>query len=144
MRNLSIGAVARECGVASSALRFYEKEGLLPAPARKSGQRCYDEGVFARVEIIKLALEAGFSIAETRIFLSGFSKETPPAARWRALATRKLEELNALMDRTQQMRSLLESSFHCGCPSLEDCEKFLRARRRAGQSAARAAKPAGK
>jgi DNA-binding transcriptional MerR regulator len=121
--------VARESGIAASAIRFYEKESLLPVPARLRGQRRYDEGVFARIEIIKLALEAGFTIAETRSFLSGFSKETPPAARWRALAARKLEEVSELMQHAQQMKALLENSFHCNCPSLADCESFLRARR---------------
>ncbi|HET9390940.1 MAG TPA: MerR family DNA-binding transcriptional regulator [Steroidobacteraceae bacterium] len=143
MRYLSIGAVARECGIAPSAIRFYEKEGLLPAPGRQSGQRRYDEGVFARLEIIGLALDAGFTVGETRMFLSGFSRDTPPAARWRALAARKLEEVNALMQRAQQMKSLLESSFHCHCPSLQDCETFLRERRAAGaQRPARQAKAA--
>lgn len=143
MRYLSIGAVARECGMAPSAIRFYEKEGLLPVPARRSGQRRYDEGVFARLEIIRLALDAGFTVGETRMFLSGFSKDTPPAARWRALATRKLDEVSALMQRAQQMKSLLESSFHCQCPSLQDCETFLRTRRAAAaQRSVREAKPA--
>lgn len=144
MRTLAIGAVARECGIAASAIRFYEKEGLLPAPARLRGQRRYDEGVFARIEIIKLALEAGFTIGETRTFLSGFSKETPPAARWRTLAARKLEEVSALMLRAQQMKALLESSFRCKCPSLEDCESFLRERRGAARRSARAQKPSGR
>jgi len=125
MRELSIGQVARRSGLPASTLRFYEKAGLLPAPPRKSKQRRYSESVFGRIRIIKLALEAGFTIGETRVFLSGFSKETPPAARWRALAARKLEEVNALMERTRQMKSLLETSFHCGCPRIEDCERLI-------------------
>ncbi|TLY82063.1 MAG: MerR family transcriptional regulator [Gammaproteobacteria bacterium] len=135
MRELSIGEVAREAGMPASTLRYYEKAGLLPAPPRRSGQRCYSEAVFGRINLIRLALEAGFSIGETRVFLSGFSEQTPPAARWRALATRKLEEVNALMDRAQRMKSLLETSFRCRCLRLEDCEKFLRtAKRRQGRS----------
>jgi MerR family transcriptional regulator, redox-sensitive transcriptional activator SoxR len=130
MREYSIGEVARETGLATSALRFYEKEGLLPVPARKSRQRRYDETVFGRIYVIKAALDAGFTIAETRLFLSGFSRETPPATRWRALAVRKLEEVDALMERAQRMKSLLETSFHCGCPRLEDCERFIIAAKR--------------
>jgi MerR family redox-sensitive transcriptional activator SoxR len=127
LRELSIGEVARETGLRASALRFYEKSGILPAPPRRSKQRRYDEAVLGRIYIIKLALEAGFTIAETRMFLSGFSKETPPAKRWRALAERKLDEVNALMERAQKMKLLLETSFHCGCPRLEDCERLLQA-----------------
>ena len=132
MREYSIGEVAREAGLAASALRFYEKEGLLAAPPRKSKQRRYDETIFGRIYVIKAALDAGFTIAEARLFLSGFSRETPPAARWHALASRKLDEVNALMERAQRMKVLLETSFHCGCPRLEDCERLIRAARRAG------------
>jgi MerR family redox-sensitive transcriptional activator SoxR len=129
MREYSIGEVARETGLAASALRFYEKEGLLQAPTRKSKQRRYEDSVFGRIYVIKAALEAGFTISETRLFLSGFSRETPPAARWHVLASRKLEEVNALIDRAQRMKVLLETSFHCGCPRLEDCERLMRASR---------------
>jgi MerR family redox-sensitive transcriptional activator SoxR len=130
MRELSIGQVAREAGLSTSALRYYEKAGLLPAPPRRSRQRRYNEAVFGRIYLIRLALEAGFTIGETRLFLSGFSEQTPPAARWRALAARKLKEVDALMDRAQRMKLLLETSFQCRCPRLEDCEKFLRAAKR--------------
>jgi MerR family redox-sensitive transcriptional activator SoxR len=129
MREYSIGEVAREAGLAASALRFYEKEGLLPAPPRKSKQRRYDETVFGRIHVIKAALEAGFTIGETRLFLSGFARETAPAARWHTLASRKLDEVNALIARAQRMKALLETSFHCGCTRLEDCERLMRAAR---------------
>ena len=127
MREFSIGEVARATGLRASALRFYEKSGLLPAPPRRSKQRRYDETVFARIQIIRLALQAGFTIGETRMFLSGFSRETPPARRWRVLAARKLDEVNALMERAQQMKLLLETSFDCSCPSLDECERVIRA-----------------
>ena len=129
MREYSIGEVAREAGLAASALRYYEKEGLLPAPARRSKQRRYDESVFARLLVIRSALDAGFTIGETRQFLSGDS-QVPPSARWRALASRKLVEVDELMARAQRMKSLLETSFHCGCRRLEDCERYIREARR--------------
>jgi MerR family redox-sensitive transcriptional activator SoxR len=138
MREYSIGEVAREVGLAASALRFYEKEGLLPPPARRSKQRCYDDRVFGRIFVIRAAIDAGFTIGETRLFLSGFSKDTPPAARWRALASRKIVEVDALLARAQQMKSLLETSFHCGCPQLEDCERYIRAARRVRASGVKA------
>ncbi len=65
MRELSIGQVAREAGLSASALRYYEKAGLLPAPPRRSRQRRYSEAVFGRIYLIRLALEAGFTIGET-------------------------------------------------------------------------------
>ena len=130
MKELSIGEVARQAGLSASALRYYERAGLLPAPPRRSRQRRYTEAVFGRISLIRLALEAGFTIGETRLFLSGFSEQTPPAARWRTLAARKLQEVDALMDRARRMKLLLETSFQCHCPRLEDCEKFLRAAKR--------------
>jgi MerR family redox-sensitive transcriptional activator SoxR len=130
MRELSIGKVAQAAGMSASALRYYEKAGLLPPPPRRSRQRRYDESVFGRLELIRLALDAGFTIRETRTLLSGFAADTPPAARWRALAARKLPELEQAIERAQRMKLLLESGFRCRCPQLADCERYLSAARR--------------
>jgi len=78
-----------------------------------------------RAELIKLAVRSGFSIAETREFISGFTRQTPPAARWRALAQRKLAELEAEKARIEAMEGLLKASFRCACPTLEVCQRFL-------------------
>jgi MerR family redox-sensitive transcriptional activator SoxR len=130
MRELSIGEVAQAAGIAASALRYYEKVGLLPAPPRRSRQRRYDESVFGRIELIRVARDAGFTIRETRTFLSGFAADTPPAERWRALAERKLPEVERAIERTQRMKWLLESSFRCRCLQVADCERYLSAARR--------------
>lgn len=124
---LMIGDLARQAGVAASALRYYEKAGLLPAPARASKRRQYDAGVLGRIRIILLARDAGFSIRETRTFLNGFPVGTRPALRWRAMAKRKLGELDELTARISQMRSLLNASFDCECRLLEDCERLIAA-----------------
>src|SRR2546429_9029785 len=116
MRELSIGQVAREAGLSASALRYYEKAGLLPAPPRRSRQRRYNEVVFGRIYLIRLALEAGFTIGETRLFLSGFSEQTPPAARWRGLAGRQLEEGKAPVDPARRVETLLGASVFGPCP----------------------------
>jgi MerR family redox-sensitive transcriptional activator SoxR len=125
---MPIGELARAAGLAPSAIRYYEKAGLLPKPGRRSGQRRYGADSAARLRIIQLARDAGFTIAETRTFLAGFSPATTPATRWRALAERKLAELEAQSQRIARMRKLLESSFHCGCLRIEDCERAIAAR----------------
>jgi MerR family redox-sensitive transcriptional activator SoxR len=125
MPGISIGDVARRTGLAPSAIRFYEKAGLLPPPSRSSKQRRFDADAFGRIRIIQLAREAGFTIDETRIFLSGFPTDTRPAERWRALAVRKIDELDAQIARCGQMKTLLESSFRCGCVTLTDCERYV-------------------
>jgi DNA-binding transcriptional MerR regulator len=132
MTGLTIGELARQAGVAPSALRYYEKAGLLPSPARTSNRRQYDQAALGRIRIILLARDAGFSIGETRTFLSGFPLGTRPAFRWRAMARRKIAELDELTARLGQMRSLLDASFNCECRRLEDCERLIATRKCAG------------
>lgn len=125
MPGLSIGEVARRSGLATSALRYYEKAGLLAPPARASGQRRYESNVLGRIRIVQAARSAGFTIAETRVFLTGFAANVAPKARWRALADRKLAELNTLMKRVEAMKAVLETSFRCDCPQISDCERAI-------------------
>jgi MerR family redox-sensitive transcriptional activator SoxR len=125
---LTIGVVARQAGVAASALRYYEKAGLLPPPARASKRRRYDPQILGRIRIILLARDAGFTVRETRTFLSGFPLGTTPAVRWQSMAKQKLVELDALMKRVAEMKSLLEASFQCECRRLEDCERWIAAK----------------
>jgi MerR family transcriptional regulator, redox-sensitive transcriptional activator SoxR len=127
MSGMLIGEIARRTGLRPSAIRFYEKAALLPPPARLSKQRRYGLDAVGRLELIKLALRSGFSIAETREFISGFTRQTPPAARWRALAERKLVELEAERARIETMETLLKAGFRCECPTLEVCERVLMA-----------------
>jgi MerR family redox-sensitive transcriptional activator SoxR len=122
---LLIGEVARRAGLSTSALRYYERVGLLPPPARISKRRIYDSKVLGRIRIILLALDAGFTVKETKTFLSGYPLSTTPAERWRALAHKKLAELDAKMTRLVQMKSILNDSFHCRCLRMEDCEKYM-------------------
>jgi MerR family redox-sensitive transcriptional activator SoxR len=132
MTALTIGVVARQAGVAASALRYYEKAGLLPPPLRSSKRRVYDPQILGRIRIILLARQAGFSVRETQTFLSGFPLGATPAARWQSMAKQKLVELDALMKRVAEMKSLLEASFQCECRRLEDCERWIAAKKPGG------------
>ena len=67
MKSLGIGQVAERVGIATSAIRYYEAEGLLPRAERRSGRRVYDESVIERLAIIHLAKGAGFTVADTRV-----------------------------------------------------------------------------
>jgi DNA-binding transcriptional MerR regulator len=125
MQDIPIGEVARRTGLAPSAIRFYEKAGLLPPPPRNARRRRFDADAFGRIRIIQLAREAGFSIGETRLFLAGFPAGTRPADRWRELAARKIDELDAQIARCGEMKALLEASFRCDCPTLTDCERYV-------------------
>jgi MerR family redox-sensitive transcriptional activator SoxR len=122
---LLIGEVARRAGVSTSALRYYESVGLLPPPARISKRRSYESKVLGRIRIILLALDAGFTVKETKTFISAYPLSTTPAERWRVLAAKKLAELDAQMTRLTQMKLILNDSFQCRCMRIEDCEKYM-------------------
>src|SRR5579884_3205648 len=139
MAGLLIGELARQSGLAASTLRYYERVGLLPEPARTSRRRHYDRAILGRIRIILLARDAGFSIAETRTFLNGFPAGTTPALRWRTLAKRKIAELDELMARIAHMKRILDASFRCECRQLADCERLVTARADCGDPRARKA-----
>ena len=121
MQELAIGVVAKQAGIRPSALRYYESIGLLPAPKRINGRRSYDPTVVAMVKVIQLAQQAGFTVAEIQTLFHGFAAEATAGERWRALATHKLGEVDALIGRAQQMKSILATLLQCGCLQLEDC-----------------------
>jgi MerR family redox-sensitive transcriptional activator SoxR len=122
---LTIGEVARRAGVRPSALRYYERIGILPEPGRENGRRRYDQEVLHevldRLAIVRVAQQAGFTIAEIRTLLDGFSEDTPPSERWRCLAREKLHEVEALIGRAQGMKRVLERGLECECLRIEDC-----------------------
>src|SRR5215216_7182303 len=109
---MSIGQVASRAGVRPSALRYYEGVGVLPPPERENGRRRYDgellREVLDRLEVVRVAQQAGFTISEIRTLLDGFSEDTPPSERWRLLAEEKLPEVEALVQRALDMKRLLE------------------------------------
>lgn len=121
MKSLSIGEVAKRTGLRTSALRYYEEAGLLPAPARMSGRRCYDPDVVRRVDVLRFAQQAGFTLDEIKMLFHGFGVETPLSARWQALARKKLQELDVLAEGIKRMRHALELSLKCGCVRIEEC-----------------------
>ena len=132
--SLPIGEIARRANIAPSAIRYYERIGLLPRPPRAGGKRRYDASVLEWLSLIALAREAGFTMAEVKRLVSGFTPGTRPAARWQELATRKLAEIDALVARAERMRAVLRVALDCGCFRLEDCGALLAAGPVDGQS----------
>lgn len=121
MEMVGIGEIARQAGVAPSAIRYYERMGLLPVPSRVSGKRRYDLDMLRKLRVIRLAQHAGFTIAEIRTLLHEFPVNTPPSVRWQALAGHKITEIDAMMRQMQAMKTLLENTLQCACDTLEDC-----------------------
>ncbi len=121
MDRLSIGDVAQRARLNPSAIRYYERMGLLPEPARLNGRRRYDAGILKRLAIVRMAQEAGFTIEEIGTLVGGFPEGTPPGDRWRELARRKLPEVDALISRMLVVREVLEESLQCDCLTLDAC-----------------------
>ena len=120
---LTIGQVAAEAGVASSAIRYYERRGVLPQPDRVAGQRRYGRGTVERLGIIDTAQRAGFSLDEISGLLQG-ADDGRASERLRKLARRKLPEVEARIERAEAMRRWLEAAGDCGCESLDACALF--------------------
>lgn len=123
---LTIGEAARRAGVPPSTLRYWESAGLLEAPHRIAGKRRYDAGGLRQIEMISLAKRAGFTLAEIRVILGGFSDKTPPPEIWRRLAGTKLPEVEQTLKEATTMKRILEAGLHCECLSLEHCLVDLR------------------
>lgn len=122
---LSIGEVARKAGTSISAIRFYEREGLLPEAERVGGQRRFTAETVQRLGIIDVAKEAGFKLEEVAVLLTSIDEGAPAHEQLQALAARKLPEVDALIERAQAMRDWLRTASECGCDSLEECALFV-------------------
>ena len=121
MGTVRIGEMARRAGVRPSAIRYYERVGVLPEPERENGQRRYSADALTRLTVIGMAQEAGFTVAEIVTLFHGFEPGTPAAARWRELAEGKIGEIDAQIARVQLMRRVLDQSLQCECLTLDEC-----------------------
>jgi|SRR5215468_2369941 len=127
MDQLTISEVARQVGLRPSAIRYYERLGLLFPAERKGGQRRYDNTTVYRLAVIQRARQTGFTLDEIKELFFGFAKGTPPGERWQQMSTRKLVELEQLSDQIETMKGLLRGIQNCRCDALNECgEKLLR------------------
>lgn len=121
---LTIGEVARRAGVAASTVRYYESIELLPEPIREGGQRRYDESVLGKLGFIGVAQSAGFSLDQIKELVDGVDGGESMGTAMRSLSTRKLDEVEALLERTKAMKGWLEVAKECGCLTPEECALF--------------------
>jgi len=122
---MKIGELASRASLNASAIRYYEKRGLLAAPQRIGGQRRYPSDALHRVLLIRFASDMGFTLSEIKLFLSGLRDNTPVGPRWKKLATRKLHEVEQNIARSLRLKSLLQGLLHCRCASLQVCVQCL-------------------
>jgi MerR family transcriptional regulator, redox-sensitive transcriptional activator SoxR len=122
---MKIGEMAGRTGVNASAIRYYESMGLLTAPQRSGGQRRYSEQAVFKVLLIRFAGDMGFTLDEIRVFLNGLREDAAVGPRWKKLAQRKIAEVQRTIERSQQLKSLLEHLLRCRCASLQVCVERL-------------------
>jgi len=121
---LTIGEVARRAGVATSSIRYYERIHLLPAAERVGGRRRYGTDVLGKLAFIGVAQSAGFKLAEIRELIHGVDSAAGMGEQMRVLSARKLDEVEALLERTKAMKGWLEVAKECGCASPSECALF--------------------
>ncbi len=121
---LTIGEVASLVGLRTSAIRYYESIGVLPEPDREGGQRRYTKETVRRLQVIDIAKRAGFSLDDARLLLAAESDGLPVHEQLRDLARRRLPDVEALIERAQEMRDWLATATGCGCQTLEVCALF--------------------
>ena len=122
METLAIGDLAARSGVAASALRYYEREGLIRSTRTAGNQRRYQRSELRRVAFIRIAQQVGVSLEEIGEALATLPENrTPTKADWSRLSGRwrkRLDERIALMER---LRDRLTGCIGCGCLSLQRC-----------------------
>jgi MerR family transcriptional regulator, redox-sensitive transcriptional activator SoxR len=122
---IPIGELARRAGVAASALRYYEDQGLLQGARSAGGRRRYPRHVLRRVAFIRAAQAVGLGLAEIRSALQSLPDgRTPTRADWQRLGRSWQPVLDARIDALTRLRDRLASCIGCGCLSLKACALY--------------------
>jgi MerR family transcriptional regulator, redox-sensitive transcriptional activator SoxR len=119
---LTIGALSERSGVAPSALRYYEAEGLLHATRTSGGQRRYTRDTLRRVAFIRVAQQVGLRLEEIREALASLPDfRTPSEADWEHLSRSWRPRIEAQIALLERLRDRLDGCIGCGCLSLGHC-----------------------
>ena len=120
---LTIGEVEKRSGVAASALRFYERRGLVAAARTDGNQRRYDRSVLRRIAFIQAGRAAGITLTEIGAALDGLPTHRTPSRRdWERLSKRWRDDLDARIETLQALRNRLTTCIGCGCLSIDRCD----------------------
>lgn len=122
---LSIGQLARRTGLAVSAIRYYEAQGLIAAERNAGGQRRFLRSDIRRLSFVMIAQQFGFSLARIREELALLPEgRTPNEADWRRIAASFREELDQRIATLERLRDDLDGCIGCGCLSLKRCKLY--------------------
>jgi MerR family transcriptional regulator, redox-sensitive transcriptional activator SoxR len=125
VKRFSVGELAARAGVATSALRFYEANGLIASERNSSGHRRYRPDALRRVAFIQVAQRIGLSLGEVGEALASLpSSRTPTRDDWNELASRWLPRIDDQIAALELLRDRLDGCIGCGCLSLDTCELY--------------------
>lgn len=122
---LSIGQTANRCGIAASALRFYESRGLIRSQRDQGNQRRYHRSEIRKISIIRVAQTLGLSLKEIEHALSALpDKRTPNKGDWKKLSKAWRVELDQRINTLEKLRDQLSGCIGCGCLSMKRCTLY--------------------
>jgi MerR family transcriptional regulator, redox-sensitive transcriptional activator SoxR len=120
---LSIGEVAKRCGVATSALRFYEERGLIRSERNASGHRRYPRAVIRRVAFIVFAQKIGLTLGEIGRELAKLPQgRVPESSDWAKLSGSWNRRIEVRIAELERLQAGLTNCIGCGCLSLDRCQ----------------------
>lgn len=119
---LTVGELANRSGFATSAIRFYDKQGLITASRTSGGQRRFERNMLRRLAFIRAARNVGLSLEEIAAALATLpDNRTPVNADWSRLSKAWRERLNDQIAGLITLRDQLDACIGCGCLSLKRC-----------------------
>lgn len=122
---LTIGAVARRTGLAVSAVRYYEEEGLIEPWRNAGGQRRFERADIRRLSFVRIVQQFGFTLPQIKAQLDGLpGGRSPTAADWAKLSAAFRVDLDARIAAMERLRDTLDGCIGCGCLSLKACALY--------------------
>jgi len=119
---LTVGQVAKRCGIKVSSVHFYESKGLISSSRNAGNQRRFAKEVLRRVSIIKAAQKMGISLKEVSDAFSALPRHKAPSkSDWQTFSIQWQEKLNLRIDSLLRLRDSLTGCIGCGCLSMERC-----------------------
>ena len=122
---LSIGEIADRTGLAVSAIRYYEDEGLVAPWRNDAGRRRFQRADLRRLSFIMVAQQFGFTLAQIKAELDLLPRHRAPTKRdWARISAEFREGLDARIARLERLRDTLDGCIGCGCLSLKACALY--------------------
>ena len=122
---LSIGQIATRTGLAVSAIRFYEEQGLVHPLRNPGGQRRFDRADIRRLSFVMISQQLGFTLSEIRALMNRLpDNRTPTKADWTKISNVFRTTLDQRIQTMTLLRQKLDSCIGCGCLSLSNCKLY--------------------